>query len=460
MRNRIETNDAQQQILFNFDKKNNQDEEESYQSQLKKIYEERRKLQNSINEIKKEQNLKKNKEREFFEQKAHMNFIKNDFKYMNLLIEQKFKNNLINNDEEIRKFIKNDFDKFQNQIIEDFNIFKNKQKVFLEKLQNKFVFVNKKKNNLKALDENAELKSEPLYNGENIKNIFIEMPQNKFNLIINSAGDTKTELINNNESNFYKNKVSQKVIECMGSTKKENNLKNFSPPLNQFLAVNNTKINLDYYRDAKKEFNNQRKNEIEKKNKEEKIINEENKKINFNEKLFETKYKNNIEEINELKNINEQNMQIIGDIKNKMTKDKMFDDLTQTQLNIFKKNENEILDILSNKNNKFHYYNFDNEEEKENYIKKLNIAKEKYEEDYQNINKEIENLKKKYRNKSGSKGKNKNKNKTKNISKNKNRNKSSYNITKRKYYNDNPIHYNYNYNRASIPIKKTLKKLE
>ena len=124
-----------------------------------------------------------------------MNFIKNDFKYMNLLIEQKFKNNLINNDEEIRKFIKNDFDKFQNQIIEDFNIFKNKQKVFLEKLQNKFVFVNKKKNNLKALDENAELKSEPLYNGENIKNIFIEMPQNKFNLIINSAGDTKTELI-------------------------------------------------------------------------------------------------------------------------------------------------------------------------------------------------------------------------------------------------------------------------
>ena len=165
MRNRI---DAQQQILFNFDKKNNQDEEESYQSQLKQIYEERRKLQNSINEIKKEQNLKKNKEREFFEQKAHMNFIKNDFKYMNSLIEQKFKNNLINNDEEIRKFIKNDFDKFQNQIIEDFNIFKNKQKVFLEKLQNKFVFVNKKKNNLKALDENAELKSEPLYNGEKV----------------------------------------------------------------------------------------------------------------------------------------------------------------------------------------------------------------------------------------------------------------------------------------------------
>ena len=439
MRNRIEHNVAK-------------NDEESYQSKLKKIYEERRKLQNSIEQIKNEQILNKKKERNFFEQKAHMNFIKDNFQYMNALIEQHFKNNLINNDEEIKKFVKKDFDKFQNQIIEDFSIFKNKQKVFLERLQNKFVFVNKKKNNLQALDENGELKSEPLYNGENIKNIFIEMPQNKFNLIINSAGDTKQELINNNESKFYKNKICQNVIQCMGGAKDEFNFKNFSPPLNQFIEVNNAKISIDYYHDAKKEFNNKRKNEIEKKKKEEKIINDETKKINFNEKLFETKYKNYIEEIKELNDINEKNMQIIGDIKNKMTKDKLFDDLTQQQLNIFKKSENEIIDILSNKNNKFPYYNINNEEEKEEYIKKLNLAKEKYEGDYQNINKEIENIKKKYRNNSG----NKNKNKTQN----KNRNKSSYNITKRKYYNDNPIHYNYNYDRASIPIKKILKKFD
>ena len=439
MRNRIENNGPQ-------------NDEESYQSKLKKIYEERRKLQNSIEQIKNEQILNKKKERNFFEQKAHMNFIKDNFQYMNALIEQHFKNNLINNDEEIKKFVKKDFDKFQNQIIEDFSIFKNKQKVFLERLQNKFVFVNKKKNNLQALDENGELKSEPLYNGENIKNIFIEMPQNKFNLIINSAGDTKQELINNNESKFYKNKICQNVIQCMGGAKDEFKFKNFSPPLNQFIEVNNAKISIDYYHDAKREFNNKRKNEIEKKKKEEKIINDETKKINFNEKLFETKYKNYIEEIKDLNDINEKNMQIIGDIKNKMTKDKLFDDLTQQQLNIFKKSENEIIDILSNKNNQFPYYNINNEEEKEEYIKKLNLAKEKYEEDYQNINKEIENIKKKYRNNSG----NKNKNKTQN----KNRNKSSYNITKRKYYNDNPIHYNYNYDRASIPIKKILKKFD
>ena len=64
---------------------------------------------------------------------------------------------------------------------------------------------------------------------------------------------------------------------------------------NQFIEVNNAKISIDYYHDAKKEFNNKRKNEIEKKKKEEKIINDETKKINFNEKLFETKYKNYIE---------------------------------------------------------------------------------------------------------------------------------------------------------------------
>ena len=53
MRNRIENNGPQ-------------NDEESYQSKLKKIYEERRKLQNSIEQIKNEQILNKKKERNFF----------------------------------------------------------------------------------------------------------------------------------------------------------------------------------------------------------------------------------------------------------------------------------------------------------------------------------------------------------------------------------------------------------
>ena len=449
MKNRNNINYFNQQIPFNFNNKKNDinSNEDSYQSKLKKIYEERQKIQNSIKQLEYEEKLINNKERNIYAHKAHMNYMKDPFKHMNLLLEQHFKNNIINDDEELKKFVKKDFDKFQNQIMEDFTLFKNKQKVYLEKLQDKFFLLNRKKNNLKTLDENAELKSEPLYNGENIKNIFIEMPQNRYNLIINSASDTKTELINNNESKFYKNNICQNLIQCMGNTRIENK-NNFSPPINQFIEVNNAKISIDYFHNAKKEFNDKRENEKEIKEKEEKILNDETKNIDFHSKLFDTKYNNYQEEINELKNINEQNMQIIGDIKNKMTKDKLFDDLTYKQLNILKKSENEIKEILSDKNSQFNNFEINSKEGQDKYLKRLNEMKDRYEDDYQQINKEIENLKKKYKNKSNK------------LSKNKNRTKSSHDITKRKYYNDNPNHYNYNYDRASIPIKKILKKYE
>ena len=234
----------------------------------------------------------------------------------------------------------------------------------------------------------------------------------------------------------------------MGNTKKENK-KNFSPPTNQFIQVKNAKISIDYYHKAKNEFKEKKENEIEMRKKEEKKINDENKNIDFQNKLFETKYNFYKDEINNIKDMNEQNLNIIGDIKNKMTKDQLFDNLTQKQLNIFKKDENEIKDILCDKNSKFDFFNIhnmdDNEKEKEEYLKKLNEIKDKYEEDFKNLNQEIDKLKKKYQNKSRTKNKNKK------------RNKSSI-ITNRKYYNDNPNHYHYNYDRASINIKKTLKR--
>ena len=99
--------------------------------------------------------------------------------------------------------------------MDNFLIFKNRQKVFLEKLQDKFYVINRKKKNLKCLEENAQLISEPLYQGENIKNIFAQLPQQKYNLVINSAGDTKNELINDINSKFYKNKLCQGLIQCM-----------------------------------------------------------------------------------------------------------------------------------------------------------------------------------------------------------------------------------------------------
>ena len=399
---------------------------EDYQSQLKKIYEERNRIQNRIKKLEAEEKFNDtNKERKAFEQKAHNNYIRDNFHFMNILMEEYFKKNLIrNNEDELKKFVKKDFDKFQNQLMEDFTLFKNKQKVYLEKLQDKFFVINRKKNNIETLDENADLKSEPLYKGENIKNIFIEIPQNKYNLIINTPGDTKTELINNNESNYYKNKLCYNIIECLGDAREENT-NVFSPPKKNFMEVNNAKISIDYYHKVMNEFKEKKENEIKMKQEEDEKVNEENKKINFQNKLFETKYNFYRDEINDLKDINEQNLNIIGEIKNKMSKDQIFDDLSHNQLKIFKKSENEIKDILADKNNKFDYYDIHNlnENNKEEYLKKLNEIKVKYEEDFQNLNEEINKLKKKYKNKS----------------KNKKRTKSN-NITKRTFYNDNPNH--------------------
>jgi len=447
MKNRNRSNDYKQKFAYNFNKKNDNEpiNEETYQSQLKKIYEERLKIQNRIKKLDEEaKHNKNNEEMNLFSQKAHINYTRNNFKYMNNLLEEHFKKNIINNDDELKKFVKKDFDNFQNQLIEDFTLFKNRQKVFLERLQDKFFLINRKKNNMETLDEKAELKSEPLYSGENIKNIFIELPQNKYNLIINTPGDTKNELINNNESNYYKNKLCHNIIQCMGNTKDENT-ENFTPPIDQFIEVKNAKISIDYYHQALNEFKEKRENEKEMKQSEEKKIKDETKTINFQNKLFETKFNFYQDEIKDLNDINEQNLNIIGDIKNKMTKDQLFGDLTQKKLNIFKKDEKEIKDILNDKNSKFDFFNVhninDNEEEKEEYLKKLNDMKDKYEEDFKNLNDKIDKLKKKYKNKSKNK--------------NKQRNKSS-NIMKRTYYNDNPNHYNYNYDRASINIKKKL----
>ena len=411
----------------------NQNKNLSYDEQMKKIYEERIKIQNRIKKLDDEE----------------INFSKNNAgnvpgQYLQNLFEEYFKNILLNNkdNEKTRQKILEDNEKFQNKLMEDFLIFKNRQKVYLEKLQDKYYVINRKKDNLNCLDEKAELISEPLYQGENVKNIFAQLPQQKYNLVINSAGDTKNELINDINSKFYKNKLCQGVIQCMAG---ESGQPNFIAPEKKFLEVNNVKMDRNLYIEGKNEFDLKRNKEKLEKECEEKIINNQEKTVNLENKLFDIKYNNYLDEINQIKDINKENLNILTDIKNKMTKDQLFNDLTYKQLNIFQKSEKEIKDIIEDRNNRFDYFDidnkYDNEKENEEYYKKLNDLKEKYEEDYNNLNMEINKLKNKY--------------KDKNKSKNKKRNKSS-NITKRKYYNDNPNHYHYNYDRASINIKKKL----
>ena len=460
-------NDNNNNILNNNGNDNiTQNNNLNYQEQMKKIYEERQKIQNRIKKLDDEEqnNYGKNKNLEL--RQAQLSYCKDPFRYMDYLLEQHFKNTYINNkdDEKIKKKVQEDYENFQKGLIDDFTIFKNRQKVFLEKLQDKYYVINRKKYNINCLDENAQLISEPLYQGEDIKNIFNQLPQYKYNLIINSPGDTKNELINDVNSNLYKNKLCQGVIQCMngGGCKPD-----FVPPNKKFLEVNNVKMNRDFYIEGKRDFNTKRYKEKLERECEDNIFNNEEKTVNLENKLFDVKYNNYLNGVNEIENKNEEYFKIINDIKDQMTKDKLFDILTQKQLNIFKKSKEEIKDILTQKNNNYKLFEFNlddnncNEKEKkikEEYFKKMNEANVKFDNDVQKINNEIEKLKNKYgyNNKERNKSKD-NINKGINNKNNKKRNKSSY-IGNRKYYNDNPYHYNYNYNGASIPIKKTLNK--
>jgi hypothetical protein len=442
---------------------------------MQKIIEERQKIQNRIKKLDDEEKNDSPQNNSNLElRQAQLSYCKDPFKYMDYLLEQHFKNNIIKDDDKIKKKIKEDYAKFEKGLIEDFTIFKNRQKVFLERIQDKYYVINRKKNNLNILEENAELVSEPLYQGEDIRNIFNQMPQDRFNLVINSAGDAKNELINDINSKLYKNKLCQGVIQCMSGGGCH---ANFVSPKHNFLEINNVKMGRDEYIEGKRDFNTKRYKEKLEKNCEEKICENEEKTVNLENKIFDMKYNNYINKINEYENKKEDNFKILNDIKDQMTKDKLFNILTHKQLNIFKKSKDEIKNILTQKNGGSEFLGFnldndnnDNEKEnelKEEYFKQLKEADLKFNNDVKKINDEIDKLNSKYgfkpkmernnsNNNSISDSKNRNKNYVKNN--NKKRNKSSYNITNRKFFNDNPYHYNYNYNGASIPIKKKLNK--
>ena len=138
----------------NYNNNINQNNNLNYQEQMKKIMEERQKIQNRIKILDdKEKNSGNNANLEL--RQAQLSYCKDPFRYMDFLLEQYFKNNIIKDDDKIKEKIKEDYEKFEKGLIEDFTIFKNRKKVFLEKLQDKYYVINKKKNNLNKLDENA-----------------------------------------------------------------------------------------------------------------------------------------------------------------------------------------------------------------------------------------------------------------------------------------------------------------
>ena len=377
--------------------------------------------------------------------------IKKEPKKIDSILENFFKECLLKykNDKFCKEKIQKDFDILQKKLIDDFILFKNRQRTYLENLQDVYYRINRKKQNTLnyELNENKELISEPLYQGEDAKNIFSQLPQNKYNLIINSAGDTKNELINNRDSRFYKNRLCENLIQCMNGQKGPI----FNSPNKKFLEVKDCKMEKEKYYD-KLNFNLKRYKEKIAKENEQKIIDNQQKTVELQKKIFDMKYNVYLNEINNYLNKDEDNFKILDDIKEQMNKDDLFERLTQTKLNIFKKNKEEIKDIITDKNNKDYetlFANMDNEELNnlnEKYLKEINRANREYDNEIKKIDEDLKNIRNKY------------KNEKKNIISNNNRrNKSSKYICNRKYYNDNPYHYSYNYKGSSIPIKKTLK---
>ena len=417
--------------LSNELKKHKKPKKVDYDELMLNLLIERREIQERINNMDKEE-------------------IKEDPQKIDSVLENIFKDFIkkYKNDKIIKENIQKDFEIFQKQLIEDFRIFKNKQRVYLEKLQDKHFIINRKKDNINYLNENAEIISEPLYKGENAKNIFSQLPQNKYNLVINSAGDTKNELINNKDSKFYKNKLCENIIQCMNGQKGPI----FNAPNKKFLEVKDCKMEGERFND-KLDFNLKRYKDKLAKESEQNIIDNQKKTVDIQNKIFEQKYNEYLSEINKYLTKEENNLKILDDIKEQMNKDNLYERLIQTKLNISKKSKEKAIDNITNKTNQDYgtlRLNMDNDNSnylKEKYLKEIDEANLKYDDAIKKIDKNLKNVRDKY------------KNKMKEFN-NKKRNKSINYINNRKYYNDNPYHYKYNYDGASIPIKKILKRYD
>ena len=126
---------------------NNEEQKLSYEEKLKKIYEERLEYQKKIKQLDDEEKKNSSKNNQ------------DSINYLNSLLEEYFNNVYLRNKDydKIKQKVKEDNDRFQNRLIEDFLLFRNRQKHALEKLQNKYYIINRRKNNLNCLDEKAEL---------------------------------------------------------------------------------------------------------------------------------------------------------------------------------------------------------------------------------------------------------------------------------------------------------------
>ncbi len=448
-----------------------------------KILEKRDKLKLKVNE----EIIKENKENSFENynelDKKILNYHKNPHEYIDYLLEKCFQQNYINSpsDEEIQKIIEKNYDNLMRELIEKFRKFHDKQKKKLKDLEDKYKEKDIRIKNKKQLTENDDLTSEPIYQGEDIKDIFLQEPNNKYNSIVNSNNNIKNNIINDNKSKFYIPRIANNVISCLNDV-------NINIPNKNFISIENKQLEHKDYWNNRNYFDLE-KDKIKNKEKLDSLLENNYKKtLDFQNKIFDEMFYQKFKHLDKAQILNEEGFNVLEYLKNNLTEDNMFDDLFMKRLNIFQLPMEEIRRILTDLN--FYSIPIKSENKEINDILKEKKEKEienhynQIENDIDNIllkyGKDIDKYKLQYKKEKELRNKNfliKDKNNDNNFAEQKVEYKEHEKINninddildklhdeiknneKRIYYNDNPYHYKYNYFGPSIKINKKISKV-
>lgn len=386
------------------------------------------------------ENEKKKKEPEM--RQKLLEFYDNPFAYIDYLLEMYFQKKLsFHSDEEVKAKIKEDFEKIFKGINFKLNQFKNKQKLKLKELNDQIELRLRKKRNLIILKETDELSTEPLYNNENIEDIFIEQPQYKYTTIVSSIPSSKLTVLNDNQSKYYAPNINEQILSCL---EKENTAE-LNPPHQRFIQSDDIRVNYmnrDELLEMKHLLDKDRALEQNEEKYQENITNHVKKTVEIQKKLLDDIITKSNIDFEKYDSVSQQYDELLQYMKTNLEKNQMFDKLSMSKLALFKYDINTIKKRLLQSDNEY-----DSIEKKKSMLQfEMNEC-----------NEIINDCLKKHR-KSIKQSTIIDDNNDINTLYHKLKSKEKEDIENRIYYNDNPYHYNYNYIGSSIPISKTVAK--
>lgn len=398
---------------------------------------------NSMQNIAKETKKKKNAPK--MRQKL-LEYYDNPFAYIDYLLEQYFRKKLsFHSDEEVKAKIKEDFENFFKGINLKLNQFKNKQKAKLKELDDQIELRLKTKRNKYILKDTDELSTEPLYNKEDIEDIFLEQAISKYTTIVSSIPPSKQAILNDIQSKYYAPNISRQVLCCL-----EENKTKLNPPQRSFIQSDTITVNSnnrDGLLQMKHLLDKDRAKEQNEERYEENIAHEVKKTLEVQKKMFDDIIAKTNGDLEKYDAVARQYTDLLQYMKTNLEKNKMFDNLTMSQLALFKYDIDTIKKRLLSSDNECDSIDF--------------IGKKKVMIQYE-VNECNEMIADCFRRHGNQKPIGINEIIDDNVDmlycKMMNERKDKDDIENRIYYNDNPYHYHYNYIGASIPIAKNLTK--